>query len=154
MDGIFEAEGDPSVNFVDLWNGVVQTNDMVNANTGNFDPRHLFGTSNQDVFRWPSIKNGTHKQVLGLYIITFLFPGAPILNWGEEQAFYVLENTNANCGNSLLHPKREVYSLTGFSVRSISNVFGAGLAATSVLHGRLFEIRPFPFRKRRLWMHG
>ncbi|KAL1968942.1 hypothetical protein VTN77DRAFT_776 [Rasamsonia byssochlamydoides] len=96
MDGTFEAEGDPPTRFVDLWNGLLQTNDMVNANTGKFDPRHLYGTSNQDVFRWPSIRNGTEKQVLALYVISFVFPGVPILTWGEEQAFYVLENTNAN----------------------------------------------------------
>ena len=107
MDGTYEAEGDPPVNFVNLWNRMVQTNDMTNANTGKFDPRHLFGTSNQDVFRWPSIKNGTLKQVLGLYIITFLFPGAPILNWGEEQAFYVLENTNPNYGSFSVAPNKK-----------------------------------------------
>ena len=98
MDGTFEAEGDPPTNFVQLWNGLVQTNDMLNAYTGQYDPRHLYGTSNQDVFRWPSIQNGTQKQLLGLYIVTFLFPGGPLLTWGEEQDFYVLENTNANYG--------------------------------------------------------
>lgn len=96
MDGTYEAEGDPPANFVDLWNALVATNDMVNTNTGKFDPRHLYGTSNQDVFRWPSIKNGTEKQVLALYVISLLMPGVPIVTWGEEQAFYVLENTNAN----------------------------------------------------------
>ncbi|KAJ9408695.1 putative alpha-1,3-glucan synthase [Paecilomyces variotii] len=96
MDGTFEAEGDPPSNFVELWNGLVQTNDMVNVNTGKFDPRHLYGTSNQDVFRWPAIKNGTEKQVLALYVVSLLMPGIPNIAWGEEQAFYVLENTNAN----------------------------------------------------------
>jgi alpha-1,3-glucan synthase len=96
LDGVYEAEGDPPMNFVELWNGLILTNDMVNPNTGDFDPRHLYGTSNQDVFRWPSIKNGTEKEVLALYIIYLLMPGAPLLTWGEEQAFYVLENTNAN----------------------------------------------------------
>lgn len=98
MDGTFEAEGDPPSNFVELWNGLVQTNDMVNVNTGKFDPRHLYGTSNQDVFRWPAIRNGTKKQVLALYVVSLLMPGIPNIAWGEEQAFYVLENTNANYG--------------------------------------------------------
>lgn len=93
---MYAAEGDPPVNFVETWNELITTNDLVNVNTGKFDPRHLYGTSNQDVFRWPAIKNGTQKQVLGLYVITFVMPGVPILSWGEEQAFYVLENTNAN----------------------------------------------------------
>ena len=39
MDGSFEAKGDPPVNFVETWNALMQTNDMVNANTGTFDPR-------------------------------------------------------------------------------------------------------------------
>lgn len=84
------------MNFVDTWNDLVATNDMINVNTGEFDPRHLYGSSNQDVFRWPAIKNGTQKQILALYVVSFVFPGSPILAWGEEQAFYVLENTNAN----------------------------------------------------------
>jgi alpha-1,3-glucan synthase len=51
LDGIFEAVGDPLVNFVELWDGLLAINDMVNANTGKFDPRHLYGASNHDVFR-------------------------------------------------------------------------------------------------------
>ncbi|RAL03720.1 alpha-1,3-glucan synthase [Aspergillus ibericus CBS 121593] len=96
LDGVYAAEGDPPVNFVETWNGLVQTNDMVNTNTGKFDPRHLFGVTNQDVFRWPAIKNGTHKQNLGLYIASLLMPGVPILSWGEEQDFYVLDNQANN----------------------------------------------------------
>lgn len=96
MDGTYEAEGDPPVGFVDTWNGIIQTNDMVNPNTGVFDPKHMYGISNQDVFRWPSIQNGTAKQNLGIFIITLLMPGIPLLTWGEEQAFYVLENQNSN----------------------------------------------------------
>ena len=56
--------------------------------------------SNFDVFHWPSITNGTEKQNLGMFIISLLMPGIPLVNWGEEQAFYVLENTNANYGKS------------------------------------------------------
>lgn len=96
LDGIYAAEGDPPVNFVETWNTILQTNDLVNANTGKFDPRHQIGASNFDVFRWPSIKNGTEKQNLGIFIVSLLFPGIPLINWGEEQAFYILENTNAN----------------------------------------------------------
>ncbi|KAJ5701605.1 hypothetical protein N7488_009153 [Penicillium malachiteum] len=96
LDGSYAAEGDPPVNFVETWNGLVETNDMVNMNTGIFDPRHLFGVSNQDVFRWPGIKNGTKKQNLGLYVASLLMPGIPILSWGEEQDFYVLDNQADN----------------------------------------------------------
>ena len=81
---------------MDTWNGLVETNDMINTNTGKFDPRHQFGVTNQDVFRWPGIKNGTHKQNLGLYVATLVMPGIPILSWGEEQEFYVLDNQADN----------------------------------------------------------
>ncbi|PYH63384.1 alpha-1,3-glucan synthase [Aspergillus vadensis CBS 113365] len=96
LDGIYAAEGDPPVNFIETWNGLVETNDMININTGKFDPRHLFGVTNQDVFRWPAIANGTHKQNLGLYIASLLMPGIPILSWGEEQDFYILDNQADN----------------------------------------------------------
>ena len=75
---------------------MIRTNDMINANTGKFDPRHMYGVTNQDVFRWPGIVNGTQKQLLGFFITTLLLPGIPTLVWGEEQAFYVLDNTASN----------------------------------------------------------
>ncbi|KAK3698922.1 hypothetical protein LTR37_016709 [Vermiconidia calcicola] len=39
LDGVYAAEGDPPVNFVETWNALLQTNDMANAYTGAFDPR-------------------------------------------------------------------------------------------------------------------
>ncbi len=56
----------------------------------------MYGAQNQDVFRWPTIVNGTYKQNLGTFIITMLMPGIPMLEWGEEQAYYVLDNTADN----------------------------------------------------------
>jgi alpha-1,3-glucan synthase len=96
LDGVYAAEGDIRLNWADGWQDILLTNDMINANTGEFDPRHLFGVSNQDVFRWPSITNGTQKGLVGQFITTMVFPGIPILTWGEEQAMYVLENTAGN----------------------------------------------------------
>ena len=96
MDGTFEAAGDPPVDWVDFWKVIAQTNDLVNANTGVFDPRHMYGVTNQDVFRWPAITNGTEKQLLGFFIVTLLLPGIPTLTWGEEQAFYLLDSTASN----------------------------------------------------------
>lgn len=69
---------------------------MINANTGVFDPRHMYGAQNQDVFRWPTIEDGTRKQNLANFITTLLLPGIPMLEWGEEQAYYVLDNTANN----------------------------------------------------------
>ncbi|RDW79794.1 putative alpha 1,3 glucan synthase [Coleophoma cylindrospora] len=96
MDGNLTAGYDVPVNFVDTWNTMLTTNDLINANTGVFDPRHMYGTANQDVFRWPSIKNGVEKMLLGQFITTLHMPGIPLLLWGEEQADYVLDSTASN----------------------------------------------------------
>jgi alpha-1,3-glucan synthase len=96
MDGNLEAGYDAPPNWVDMWNTFLLTNDFVNANTGEFDPRHMYGVTNQDVFRWPAIRDGIHRQLLGHFITTIHMPGIPLLLWGEEQAFYVLDNTADN----------------------------------------------------------
>ncbi|KAL8882053.1 MAG: hypothetical protein Q9198_000876 [Flavoplaca austrocitrina] len=99
MDGSLSAGFDSPSNWVDAWNDMVRTNDLVNPNPGGpqgFDPRHMYGVTNQDVFRWPAIKDGTAKMLLGFYITTLLMPGIPKLIWGEEQAFYLLDNTAGN----------------------------------------------------------
>jgi alpha-1,3-glucan synthase len=96
MDGNLAAGYDSPVNWVDAWNTFLLTNDFVNVNTGLFDPRHMFGVTNQDVFRWPAIRNGTQKFLLGQFITTIHLPGIPLLLWGEEQAFYILDNTASN----------------------------------------------------------
>ncbi|KAI9790086.1 MAG: hypothetical protein M1816_005556 [Peltula sp. TS41687] len=96
IDGVFAAELDTPINWVDGWNTILRSNDLVNANTGRFDPRHMLGVTNHDTFRWSSIVNGTEKMLLGLFITTLHLPGIPLLSWGEEQAFYVLESTAGN----------------------------------------------------------
>ncbi|KAJ5153544.1 uncharacterized protein N7482_010022 [Penicillium canariense] len=94
MDGNFTAPWDTSVNFVDAWSDILITNDLINANTGKFDPRHMMGTANQDTFRWPSIKQGTAKMLLGQFITSLHLPGIPVLLWGEEQNLYLLDSTS------------------------------------------------------------
>ena len=96
MDGNLQAGYDTPVNWVDTWNTFLLTNDFVNPNTGEIDPRHMYGATNQDVFRWPGIENGTQRFLLGQYIMALHLPGMPILLWGEEQAFYVFDNTASN----------------------------------------------------------
>ncbi|KAK4466054.1 family 5 putative glycoside hydrolase family 13/Glycosyltransferase [Cladorrhinum samala] len=96
IDGVYGAEMDTRTNWAEGWQDMLMTTDFINANTGKFDPRHIFGVSNQDVFRWPSIQNGTQKYLVGAFIMSLLLPGIPIINWGEEQAFYVLENIAGN----------------------------------------------------------
>ncbi|KAA8645027.1 alpha-1,3-glucan synthase Ags1 [Aspergillus tanneri] len=96
MDGTLSAGFDVPVDFVDAWNMMLQMNDLINPNTGKFDPRHMFGATNQDVFRWPTIQYGIERQLLALFITTMLLPGIPLLLWGEEQAFYILDATASN----------------------------------------------------------
>ena len=96
LDGNLLAADDAPVNFQDQWAVIMATNDLSNAYTGKFDPRHMYGVSNQDVLRWPGLTNGTERQLLGDFITTMLMPGIPLVSWGEEQAFYTLDNTASN----------------------------------------------------------
>lgn len=96
LDGIYAALNDISLNWASAWANITTSNDLVNVNTGEWDPRHLYGVTNQDVFRWPAIQNGTMKNVAGLFVTTLIMPGIPILVWGEEQSMYVLDNTAGN----------------------------------------------------------
>ncbi|ORY54718.1 alpha-1,3-glucan synthase [Pseudomassariella vexata] len=96
MDGSVEAAYDLPKNWVEAWNTMLTTNDFLNANTGKFDPRHMYGVVNQDVFRWPALTLGIERNLLGLFITTLHMPGIPLLLWGEEQAYYVHDNTASN----------------------------------------------------------
>lgn len=96
MSGNLEAGYDLPVNWVEMWNEMVLTNDFYNANTGEFDPRHLYGVANQDVFRWPGVTQGTQRQMLGYMVTTLLMPGIPLVYYGEEQDLYLVDSTAAN----------------------------------------------------------
>jgi alpha-1,3-glucan synthase len=96
MDGNLNVAYDIDVNFVTAWNQLVVTNDFLNHQTNEFDPRHMFGTTNQDVFRWPSLANGTERGALGIFISTLVLPGMPLLWYGEEQELYLYDNGAAN----------------------------------------------------------
>lgn len=79
-----------------MHNSFLITNDLVNPMTNKHDMRHMYGVTNQDVFRWPAIKDGLARQLLGHFITTIHMPGIPLVLWGEEQAFYVLDSTASN----------------------------------------------------------
>lgn len=96
MDGNLAADYDVPVDWTEAWHEMVLTNDMINANTGQFDPRHMYGAANQDVFRWPTVELGVERQLLALFITTLHMPGIPLLLWGEEQSFYILDTTASN----------------------------------------------------------
>nr|KIR88547.1 alpha-1,3-glucan synthase [Cryptococcus tetragattii IND107] len=96
MDGNLQVAYDVDVNFVTAWNEMVVSNEFLNSQTNDFDPRHMYGTTNQDVFRWPGLANGTERQQLGQFVTVLLMPGIPLGWYGEEQAFYLLDNTASN----------------------------------------------------------
>ncbi|KAJ5998275.1 hypothetical protein N7451_006085 [Penicillium sp. IBT 35674x] len=96
MDGNLVAGFDLPTDFIEAWNEMLVTNDFLNAFTGELDPRHMYGVSNQDNFRWPAIKNGTSKYLLGLNVITLVLPGIPLILWGEEVELYVFDATASN----------------------------------------------------------
>jgi alpha-1,3-glucan synthase len=96
LSGNLEAGYDSPPNWVDMWNNFLITNDMVNPMTNQFDPRHMYGVTNQDVFRYGAIKQGKERQLLGHFITSLTLPGMPLLLWGEEQGFYVLDSTASN----------------------------------------------------------
>ncbi|KAF8274895.1 modular protein with glycoside hydrolase family 13 and glycosyltransferase family 5 domains [Lactarius quietus] len=96
MDGNLQVAFDVATNFVTAWNQMFVDNDMINPNTGQVDPKHLYGTSNFDVFRWPSLENGTQRGALATFVTTLIMPGIPLFFYGEEQNFYLYDTSASN----------------------------------------------------------
>ncbi|EIN07319.1 modular protein with glycoside hydrolase family 13 and glycosyltransferase family 5 domains [Punctularia strigosozonata HHB-11173 SS5] len=96
MDGNLQVAFDVDSNFVTSWKEMFVNDDFVNPNTNEIDPKHMFGTSNFDIFRWPSVENGTQKNVMASFITTLLMPGIPLLYYGEEQNFYIFDTGASN----------------------------------------------------------
>jgi alpha-1,3-glucan synthase len=84
MDGNLQVAFDIDTNFVTSWNQIFVDNDMINPNTGTVDPKHMFGTSNFDVYRWPSLENGTQRGVLATFITTLVMPGLPLVTLFQQ----------------------------------------------------------------------
>lgn len=140
MDGNLEAGYDLPSDWVEAWNQMILTNDFVNPNTGVVDPRHMFGTTNQDVFRWPSIHQGVERFLLGQFITTLLLPGIPLLLWGEEVAFSILENT---ADKSVLLLLRATFTnMSQLHLWSSVHVPFASLAHARLLQGRQLPVLP------------
>lgn len=79
MDGNLNVAYDINVNFVTAWNQMFVDNDMLNPSTGKLDPRHMYGTSNFDVFRWPSLESGVERSLLANFITSLVMPGIPLV---------------------------------------------------------------------------
>jgi alpha-1,3-glucan synthase len=53
MDGNLAVAYDIDANLATAWNQMFVNDDFLNPFTVVVDPRHMYGTSNFDVFRWP-----------------------------------------------------------------------------------------------------
>ncbi|KAJ3781651.1 glycoside hydrolase family 13 and glycosyltransferase family 5 protein [Lentinula aff. detonsa] len=97
MDGnLLDAYDLSSDSFVTAWNEMFVNDDFVNLNSGKVDPRHMYGTSNFDVFRWPSLSDGVRRGGLGSFVTALVMPGLVMYYYGEEQEFYVFDSTASN----------------------------------------------------------
>ncbi|KIK71072.1 glycosyltransferase family 5 protein [Collybiopsis luxurians FD-317 M1] len=96
MDGNLAVAYDVDTNFVNAWNEIFEDNDLFNSQSNDLDPRHMYGTSNFDVFRWPSLANGTQRSALGTFMTSMVMPGIVMYYYGEEQAFYIYDDTANN----------------------------------------------------------
>ena len=81
MDGNLQVAYDIDVNFVTGWNQMFVDNDFLNKETALVDPRHLYGVTNFDVFRWPALVNGTEKLMLGTFITSLVMPGISLVTF-------------------------------------------------------------------------
>lgn len=90
MDGNLQVAYDVDVNFITAWNQLFVANDFVNAQTGLVDPRHMYGTSNFDVFRWPSLENGTQRSALATFMTSLVMPGIVLVSCHDVDAIIQL----------------------------------------------------------------
>ena len=79
MDGNLAVAYDLDTNFITAWNEMFVNDDFLNPMTGLLDPKHMYGISNFDVFRWPSLENGTLRSALASFITYLVMPGVPLV---------------------------------------------------------------------------
>ncbi|KAA1077051.1 Cell wall alpha-1,3-glucan synthase ags1 [Puccinia graminis f. sp. tritici] len=92
MDGELDSPFDIPVNWAEAWRQLFVTNDFLNQETQLVDPRHLYGTTNQDNFRWASLINGTERFLLGQLVTNLIMPGIPFAFYGEEQDMHIFDS--------------------------------------------------------------
>jgi alpha-1,3-glucan synthase len=79
MDGNLQVAYDTNADLVDAWNQIFVSNDLLNPTSGDVDPRHMYGTSNFDIFRWQSLENGTQRVAVGTFLTSLVMPGIPLV---------------------------------------------------------------------------
>jgi alpha-1,3-glucan synthase len=95
MDGNLQVAYDVDTNFITAWNEMFVTNDLLNPSTGAIDPKHMYGTSNFDVFRWPSLVDGEQRSVLATFITSLVMPGIPLVRMIKSLLYplFILRNS-------------------------------------------------------------
>lgn len=83
LDGNLQVAYDVDEDFVTAWNQMFVNNDFLNPATGKIDPRHMFGVTNFDVFRWPALVNGTQRLMLGTFITSLVMPGINLVSTAD-----------------------------------------------------------------------
>jgi len=89
MDGNLQVAYDVDVNFVTAWNQMFVNNDFLNPGTGRVDPRHMYGSSNFDVFRWPGLEMGIQRSALATFIGALVMPGIPLVSISMVIKFFI-----------------------------------------------------------------
>jgi alpha-1,3-glucan synthase len=80
MDGNLQVAYDVPVDFTEAWQEMFVTNDFLNWDSGEVDPTHMLGTSNFDIFRWPSLEAGVLKSASATFITNLVVPGVPLVS--------------------------------------------------------------------------
>jgi hypothetical protein len=116
MDGNLQVAFDIDINFVTAWNEMFVDNDFLNPSTGHVDPRHMYGSSNFDVFRWPSLENGVLRSLLATFITTLVMPGIPLVC----VTFFKILPNNSHSFDSFTMARNKISTFMIMRLRTIS----------------------------------
>ncbi|KAJ3045031.1 Cell wall alpha-1,3-glucan synthase ags1 [Rhizophlyctis rosea] len=89
---VLQVDGNVDINPVDLFNSLPIWDDLYNPQTGRLDLRHMYGITNQDLFRFPALDHGIEKSRLANWLVTVMMTGTANLYYGEEQNFAMLDS--------------------------------------------------------------
>jgi hypothetical protein len=97
MDGNLQVAYDVPVDFTEAWQEMFVTNDFLNWDSGEVDPTHMLGTSNFDIFRWPSLEAGVLKSASATFITNLLVPGVPLVSsWSGHLRCFVIDGCSCS----------------------------------------------------------
>ena len=83
-------------------------NDFINPGTGEVDPRHMYDSSNFDVFRWPGLEMGIQRSALATFIGVLVMPGIPLV--GDNIVIKALRPLKFLCSSIMVKSKTFIFS--------------------------------------------